>query len=200
MGRANWPPANFCRRTNPAGEAARRHEGPLLLSEIAHRLHGTNLVATAPLSPPGLLCLTGSSKAIVPLTSAFGSETIRPTTAVLILIALNIAMFVAEPALGGSTNPLTLHRLGALESWAVRFGGEYWRLLTSLFLHYGPLHLLFNLYALFVIGPGLERDHWVDSVCALIICSPVWARARAFSCCTFLSCPERSNSSVRQVV
>jgi rhomboid protease GluP len=28
---------------------------------------------------------------------------------------------------------------------------------TSLFLHYGPLHLLFNLYALFVIGPGLEK-------------------------------------------
>jgi rhomboid protease GluP len=31
------------------------------------------------------------------------------------------------------------------------------RLLTSLFLHYGPLHLLFNLYALYIIGPGLEQ-------------------------------------------
>ena len=60
-------------------------------------------------------------------------------------------------ALGGSTNPLTLHRLGALEPWALRFDGEYWRLITSLFLHYGPLHLLFNLYGLFLIGPGLER-------------------------------------------
>ncbi|OLE97584.1 MAG: hypothetical protein AUG75_06495 [Cyanobacteria bacterium 13_1_20CM_4_61_6] len=66
-------------------------------------------------------------------------------------------MFVAEVRLGGSTNSFTLHRLGALEPWAVRFGGEYWRMLTSLFLHYGPLHLAFNLYALFVIGPGLER-------------------------------------------
>jgi rhomboid protease GluP len=59
--------------------------------------------------------------------------------------------------LGGSTSPLTLHRLGALEPWAIRYGGEYWRLLTALFLHYGPLHLVFNLYALFVIGPGLEQ-------------------------------------------
>ena len=47
--------------------------------------------------------------------------------------------------------------MGALEFYGVRFEGEYWRLLTSLFLHYGPLHLLFNLYALFIIGPGLER-------------------------------------------
>ena len=66
-------------------------------------------------------------------------------------------MFGAEVWFGGSMNPLTLHRLGALEPWAVRFGGEYWRMLTALFLHYGPLHLIFNLYALFVIGPGLER-------------------------------------------
>jgi rhomboid protease GluP len=70
---------------------------------------------------------------------------------------LNIAMFGAEVWFGGSMNQLTLHRLGALEPWAIRFGGEYWRMLTSLFLHYGPLHLIVNLYALFVIGPGLER-------------------------------------------
>jgi rhomboid protease GluP len=76
---------------------------------------------------------------------------------VLIFIGLNIAMFIAEVRFGGSTNPLTLHRLGALEPWAVRYGHEYWRMLTSLFLHFGPLHLIFNLYALFVIGPGLER-------------------------------------------
>jgi rhomboid protease GluP len=81
----------------------------------------------------------------------------RPTIVVLILIGLNLAMFAAEIRFGGSTNPLTLHRLGALEPWAIRAGGQYWRMLTSLFLHYGSLHLLFNLYALFVIGPGLER-------------------------------------------
>ena len=75
----------------------------------------------------------------------------------LVFIALNVAMFVAELMLGGSTNPATLHRLGALEPGPVRFAGEYWRLLTSLFLHYGLLHLVFNLYALFIIGPGLER-------------------------------------------
>jgi rhomboid protease GluP len=66
-------------------------------------------------------------------------------------------MFIAEVWLGGSMNSITLHRLGALEPWTVRYGHEYWRMLTALFLHFGPLLLIFNLYALFVIGPGLER-------------------------------------------
>jgi rhomboid protease GluP len=129
----------------------------LLRAEITQRLTATSEIAAAPLSPPTFALLHRIEQSDRPAGNAFGSETIRPTTAVLIFIALNIAMFVAELKMGGSTNPLTLHRLGALEPWAVRYGGEYWRLLTSLFLHYGPLHLIFNLYALFVIGPGLER-------------------------------------------
>jgi len=129
----------------------------LLLSEIAQRLHGADFIAQAPLSQPGFALLHRIEQSDRPVPRVFGSETRWPTVAVLIFITLNIAMFGAEVWFGGSTNQLTLHRLGALEPWAVRFSGEYWRMLTSLFLHYGPLHLIVNLYALFVIGPGLER-------------------------------------------
>ena len=129
----------------------------LLRNEIAQRLASVNELATTPLSPQGTVLLHRIERTERPPTSVFGSETIRPTTAVMLFIALNVAMFIAELKMGGSTSPLTLHRLGAMEPWAVRYGGEYWRLLTALFLHYGLLHLLFNLYALLVIGPGLER-------------------------------------------
>ena len=129
----------------------------LLLSEIAQRLHGADSIPKAPLSQPGFALLHRIEQSDRPAPGAFGSETRWPTTAVLIFIALNLAMFGAEVWFGGSMNPVTLHRLGALEPWSVRFGGEYWRMLTALFLHLGPLHLIVNLYALFVIGPGLER-------------------------------------------
>ena len=129
----------------------------LLRSEITQRLAGADILTRTPISPPALALLHRIEQSSQSAPTAFGSENRRPTIAVAIFIVLNIAMFIAEVRLGGSTNPLTLHRLGALEPWAVRYGGEYWRMLTALFLHYGPLHLIFNLYALFVIGPGLER-------------------------------------------
>ena len=129
----------------------------LLRSEIAQRLAAPDAARTMPLSSEGAALLHRIERTERPPATVFGSETIRPTTAVLFLIVLNIGMFIAEVQLGGSTSSLTLHRLGAMEPWAVRYDGEYWRLLTALFLHYGPLHLVFNLYALLVIGPGLER-------------------------------------------
>ena len=128
----------------------------LLRSEIVQRLETADLILKTPLSAPGFALLHRIEQTDRPVPSAFGSER-RPTVAVVILIGLNLVMFIVEVKFGGSTNPLTLHRLGAMEPWAIRYGGEYWRMVTALFLHFGPLHLIFNLYALFVIGPGLER-------------------------------------------
>jgi rhomboid protease GluP len=129
----------------------------LIRADCAHRLERADEISTVLFSPAGDALLRRIEQSDRPSPRAFASETGRPTPVVLVLIALNLAMFLAECLMGGSTNPLTLHRLGALEFYGIWFQGEYWRLLTSLFLHYGPLHLLFNLYALFIIGPGLER-------------------------------------------
>ena len=83
---------------------------------------------------------------------------IRRARAVFVFIFLNIAAFLYEISSGDWRDPLVLHQLGALEPYAVIVQGEYWRLLTALFLHGGSTHLLFNLFALYVLGPPLERS------------------------------------------
>ena len=89
--------------------------------------------------------------------SMFGRTRTGVTAVVAVLISLNLAMFIAQSVLGGSTNTLTLSRLGALEPSGVFAYGEYWRFVTALFLHYGAAHLLVNLFALYFFGPTLEE-------------------------------------------
>jgi membrane associated rhomboid family serine protease len=85
-------------------------------------------------------------------------DQLRITPAVLILIVANVLVFLFEMAAGGWNDPEVLHRIGALEPYAVVVQAEYWRLFTALFLHGGFLHLGFNLFALYVLGPPLERE------------------------------------------
>jgi membrane associated rhomboid family serine protease len=75
--------------------------------------------------------------------------------AVAAMIVVNIICFGIEGR--SATNPAVLSRLGALDINLVIWGHQYWRLFTCLFLHYGIMHLLFNLFALYVLGPALER-------------------------------------------
>ena len=82
---------------------------------------------------------------------------LRSAPAVLVLILLNIVAFLFEISVGDLGDPEILHRAGALDPYAVVAQGEYWRLFTALFLHGGFTHLLFNVFALYVLGPPLER-------------------------------------------
>jgi len=85
-------------------------------------------------------------------------------SATQILIAINVAVFLVETAMGtplggaGSGGVGTLFADGALVGpYLVNGHHEYYRLLTSGFLHDGLLHILFNMVFLFFVGPALEQ-------------------------------------------
>ncbi len=69
-----------------------------------------------------------------------------------VLLTVNILVFLADWLAG---RQLTM--LGAKDNQAI-LAGEYWRLITPLFLHGGILHLGFNSYFLYVVGPQVERS------------------------------------------
>ena len=73
------------------------------------------------------------------------------------LLAVNLVLWLAMEAAGGSGNPDVLLDFGATHAPYVS-AGEYWRLLTSIFLHAGLMHLLFNSIGLLMFGRIVERS------------------------------------------
>ncbi len=89
--------------------------------------------------------------------SGFGQGA-EPAT--YVLIGLNVIAFVGEILAGGGAASLdgggSLINDGGLNAFAIDQGGEFWRIVTSGFLHAGPLHLLLNMFALYILGSLLE--------------------------------------------
>lgn len=73
-----------------------------------------------------------------------------------VLMGLCIAMFVVTELCGSSLASYTLVQFGANVSALVK-QGEAWRLVSSIFLHVGFLHLFFNMYACYILGTFVER-------------------------------------------
>jgi rhomboid protease GluP len=88
--------------------------------------------------------------------------------ATFIILAMNVVIFLLMAFAGGSTNPDVLLDFGA--SYAPYFHrGEYWRMVMPMFLHIGWMHLLVNSYALFVLGPVLERVYGYGRYASLYV-------------------------------
>jgi membrane associated rhomboid family serine protease len=89
-----------------------------------------------------------------------GQAATEPTgyTATIVLIALNVAAYLAEitTGTGGISGTIgTVYIKYALQGNAVA-EGEWYRLLTGAFLHAEILHIGFNMFALFILGRLLE--------------------------------------------
>jgi rhomboid protease GluP len=117
---------------------------------------------------PGRLALYGEAE---PQPPPSGMVRLRlPTTrprAIWLLLVVNVLMFLVAQGLSMIVTPAecfpvldsyacALQRLGWKQNDLIR-QGEYWRLLTAMFLHGNLVHIFFNGYALFVLGPETER-------------------------------------------
>jgi len=81
------------------------------------------------------------------------------TPATVGLIAVNIVVFIAT-LLGGAS--FWGQNGGVQIAWGSNFGpyttdGEWWRIFSSLFIHFGIAHLFANMLALALMGPLVER-------------------------------------------
>lgn len=73
--------------------------------------------------------------------------------AVATLITINLAIFIMTliPNLGEEIFSFGVSINGLITQ------GEWWRIVTAMFLHGGWMHILFNMFSLFLFGPELER-------------------------------------------
>ncbi len=125
----------------------------------------------------------GIRKATAPVQRAVtgvGSSRVNGVT--MTLIAINVGVFLVELAAGGNLSNGTgnwIYERGSLFASGVYVPGgigivpahvstgglktvgvahgEWWRLLSAAFLHYGPFHLAINMYSLFFAGTLLEQ-------------------------------------------
>lgn len=113
-------------------------------------------------------CVALGNKDVRPARSVGGARATgrdRPQQVVVpVLIALNVLVFAITAIQAGSiveNQRSSVFVEGTLIPGTVG-AGEWWRLITSGFLHfgnyggYGPVHLVFNMFALWVIGRDLE--------------------------------------------
>jgi rhomboid protease GluP len=98
----------------------------------------------------------------------------------LVILGINVVVFLIMTLAGGSTNTDVLLDFGASFSPYFR-RGEYWRLVMPMFLHIGWLHLAVNSYALFLLGPILERVYGYGRFALLYVAAGMGSSAVSMS-------------------
>lgn len=73
------------------------------------------------------------------------------------LLGITILVYLLQFAGQSNLGFDLLFALGVKDNQLI-LQGQYWRLITPVFLHASILHIGFNMYALFVLGPGLEQS------------------------------------------
>lgn len=96
------------------------------------------------------------------------------------LIIINILVFVIMTISGGSENTANLVRFGAIVKPYIA-AGQWWRLLTASFIHIGLMHILFNMYFLYQLGPTFEMLYGSKNFLIIYLVSGVLGNLVSFA-------------------
>lgn len=80
----------------------------------------------------------------------------RPVAVSYVIFGINILVFLLMSFAGGTNNETTLLAFGMKSNYEIDHG-EVWRFVTPIFIHIGFIHLFFNSYALWLVGPQVEK-------------------------------------------
>ncbi|WP_454194396.1 rhomboid family intramembrane serine protease [Nocardia sp. Marseille-Q1738] len=147
------PPAPTCVRhpNRPTGLACTRCGRPSCAECLRPAAVGQHCVD----------CLRQDQRSVPPVRTVSGAPAARSSTPAVTyaLIAINVVIFAITAAQAKSL--MDNQRGSALFLDWVLFApavadGQWWRVLGSGFLHYGPIHLLLNMFALYVVGRDSE--------------------------------------------
>jgi membrane associated rhomboid family serine protease len=101
-------------------------------------------------------CVREGGRTVRRTRTVFGGRVSTTPVVTYTLIAINVVVFLLQSAGRG------VEQRYALAASAVAADGQYERLLTSAFMHYGIAHLLLNMWALYVVGQPLEQ--WLGRI------------------------------------
>jgi len=77
----------------------------------------------------------------------------------MIFAMINVAVYVILEILGDTTDAMFMYDHGAMYPYAVLLEEQWYRMLTSSFIHFGLAHLVNNLILLICLGSYLERRY-----------------------------------------
>ncbi|MGW5746238.1 rhomboid family intramembrane serine protease [Amycolatopsis sp. NPDC003861] len=92
--------------------------------------------------------------------TVFGARLSQSVLVTQVILAVNVLVFLATVVQAKSLDDNDLSALfqhGALYGDATMGHGEWWRVLTNGFLHYGPIHIAVNMFSLWMMGRSLEQ-------------------------------------------
>jgi len=122
---------------------------------------------SAPVGQQCVECVKEGNRGVRKPAAMFGGRAVSGALVTYTLVGLNVLFYLVEwvyPRIVNYLDMVGAARDPALHGQVVGVAaGEEYRLITSAFLHepgfagFGPAHIIFNMWALLLVGPGLER-------------------------------------------